>query len=124
MLDYKLLPDEGIVCIHPESPLQARDFVALKEMIERYLSSHEKLNGLLIASEDSLGWEEFSEWVGHLTLARDELSAIVRIATVSNPQMPDIDPSIHEYFTQSEIKHFSPEEKNQAISWVNHTTVQ
>lgn len=124
MLDYKLLPEEGIVCIHPESPLQARDFVALNEMIERYLSNHEQLNGLLITSDDSLGWEEFSDWVGHLTFARDELSAIARIATVSDTQMPDIAASIHKYFTQSEIKNFSHAEQSQAMSWVHHTTVQ
>ena len=124
MLDYKLLPDKGIVCIHPESPLQARDFAALNEMIERYLSSHEQLNGLLITSEDSLGWEEFSDGVGHLKFARDELSAIARIATVSTPQMPDIASSINKHFTQSEIKHFSHEEQKQAISWVHHLTVQ
>jgi hypothetical protein len=124
MLDYELLSDEGIVRIHPESPLQARDFAALNEMVERYLSRHEKLNGLLITADDLLGWEEFSDWFDHLTFTKNHQAAITRVATISDADLPKLSPEINEYFSTSEIKHFSSNEETQAMSWFEHSTIQ
>ncbi|GAA5314999.1 MAG: hypothetical protein AseanaTS_02030 [Candidatus Pelagadaptatus aseana] len=120
MLDYELLKDEGIIRIQPESPLLARDFAEINELVNRFTSRHGHLKGLLISTEDEPGWEEFSEGVNHLNFSDDSL----RIAAVSDAAINQQLQSIASHFSGAEVKRFSSKQAHQALSWVDHDTLQ
>jgi hypothetical protein len=124
MLDYELLKDEGIIRIQPESPLLARDFAEINELINRYVSRHGHLKGLLISTDDEPGWEEFSDGIGHLDFGADSSASHLRIAAVSDAAINQQLQSIASHFSSAEIKRFSKDEANQALSWVDHATLQ
>ncbi|MEC8429368.1 MAG: STAS/SEC14 domain-containing protein [Pseudomonadota bacterium] len=123
MLDYELIKDAGIIRIHPESPLLARDFAEINQMVNRHLSNHGTLKGLLISTDDRPGWEEFSDWVSYLRIDAGSEEPL-RIATVSDEPLASLLAPIADHFATAEVKQFSQEEAQQAFSWVDHTTLQ
>lgn len=122
MLDYELIKEAGIIRIHPESPLLARDFAEINQMVNRHLSNHGTLKGLLISTDDRPGWEEFSDWVSHLHI--DGGGKSLRIATVSDEPLASLLAPITNHFSKAEVKQFSQDQAQQALSWVDHTTLQ
>ena len=71
MLNYELLATQGILKVSPAFPLASRDIVQMGESIDRYLSDHPRLNGILVQADDLLGWDDFSSQISHLELAKD-----------------------------------------------------
>ena len=118
MLDFELLDAEGIVRVHPETPLLARDFAQLSETVDRYLASHEDLKGLVIDAEDFPGWEDFSALVSHVKFVRGHHKSIRRVAAVSNDKLMKLLPPIANHFAAAEVRHFNRDQLNDAMSWV------
>jgi hypothetical protein len=118
MLDYQLLPDQGILKVHPNAPLAARDFVQMAEVVDRYLSDHDYLNGVLISSNDFPGWEDFSSFISHLRFVGDHHKRIKRVAAVSDDKLLTIAPKIVDHFVDAEVRHFDFSEEESAVSWL------
>ena len=120
MLDYQLLPSDGILEVHPSTPLQARDFAQLAEVVDRYLSNHDSLNGLLISTDDFPGWEDFSALVSHVEFIHDHHKKIRKVAAVSNDTLLTVLPPIANHFVGAEVKHFDKSQLDDARSWISH----
>jgi len=120
MLDYKLLADDGILEVHPRTPLLARDFVQLSEAVDRHLSHHGSLHGLIISTDEIPGWEDFSELVSHIEFTHDHHKLIPKIAAVSNATLSNLLPPISQHFTQAEVKQFDSQHIDDALEWINH----
>jgi SpoIIAA-like len=118
MLDYQLLPDQGILKVHPSAPLAARDFAQMAEVVDRYLADHEYLNGVLISSNDFPGWEDFASFISHLRFVGDHHQRIKKVAAVSDDKLLTIAPKIVDHFVDAEVKHFSSAEENTAVDWI------
>ncbi len=118
MLDFELLDPDGIVRVHPETPLLARDFAQLSETVDRYLASHDDLKGLIISAENFPGWEDFSALVSHVKFVRGHHKNIRRVAAVSDDQLLKILPPIANHFTAAEVRHFDSTQLNDAMNWV------
>ncbi len=122
MLDFELLNDEGILWIHPEAPLLARDFAQLSETVDRYLVNHDALQGLIIRTEDFPGWEDFSALVAHLKFIRDHHRQVRKVATVSDASLVQQLPAIADHFIAADVKHFPANQLDQALEWVRQPT--
>ncbi len=118
MLDFELLDPDGVVRVHPETPLLARDFAQLSETVDRYLASHDDLKGLVISADDFPGWEDFSAFVSHVKFIRGHHKAIRRIAAVSDDTLQKILPPIANHFVSAEVRHFNSDQYNDAMNWV------
>ncbi|NIB44276.1 STAS/SEC14 domain-containing protein [Pseudomaricurvus alkylphenolicus] len=118
MLDFELLQNQGIIRVHPETPLLARDFAQLSETVDRYLAGNRQLKGIVISAEDQLGWEDFSELVSHIRFDGDHHRIIPRVAAVSDEPLAGILPPIEHHFAAAEVRRFSSEDFETAISWV------
>jgi len=119
MLDYKLLPSDGILEVHPHTPLLARDFAQLSEAVDRYLSRHGRLQGLLISTDETPGWEDFSELVSHIEFTHEHHKLIPKIAAVSNAVLSNLLPPISKHFSRAEVKQFDSQHVDDAIDWIN-----
>lgn len=120
MLDYKLLPSDGILEVHPRTPLLARDFVQLSEAVDRYLSHDGRLQGLLISTDEIPGWEDFSELVSHIEFTHEHHKLIPKVAAVSNTALINLLPPISRHFSHAEIKQFDSQHVDDALDWINH----
>jgi SpoIIAA-like len=56
--------------------------------------------------------------VPHLKFVRDHHQKIERIAAVTNSGFLKIMPRIADHFVQAKVRHFSFEEKDQALAWL------
>ena len=119
MLDYELLQSTGILHLHPETPLLARDFAQLNEAVNRRLSIGEPLKGIIISADDAMGWEDFSDLVSHVVFDSDQHQRIKKIATlVDSTQKPTLQ-KIEEHFNSAEIRLFSNQSKDLALEWLS-----
>jgi hypothetical protein len=118
MLDFELLADEGILRVSPASPILVRDFVQLSEVVDRYLTTHERLNGIIISTDTFPGWEDFSALVSHLKFIRDHHRQVRKIAVVSNDSLIEILAPIAKHFVAAEIRQFEDAQQQAAEDWV------
>jgi len=120
MLDYKLLPSDGILEVHPRTPLLARDFAQLSEAVDRHLSHHGQLQGLLISADETPGWEDFSELVSHIEFIHEHHKMIPKVAAVSNAAIINLLVPISQHFSRAEVKQFDSQHVNEALDWISH----
>lgn len=118
MLDFELLSDEGILRVSPASPILVRDFVQLTEVVDRYLTTHQQLHGIVISTDALPGWEDFAAQVNLLQFLRDHHLEIRKIATLSREPLGDILPPIAAHFAAAKIRQFDPEQEEQACAWI------
>jgi len=71
VIEYEILPDNGVVIVTPVSPLEKADFVKLAQAVDPLIESQGRLNGLMIYVEDFPGWEDFGALVSHMKFVKD-----------------------------------------------------
>ena len=121
MLEYQLHTHKGILEIHPTAPLGSRDFVQLKEIIERYLSDHRHLQGLLIHSRDMPGWEDFAELISHVHFMQDNQQQIHKVAAIADRRLDGILKTINDHFYYADVRFFLDQSREDAESWLEST---
>lgn len=122
MLDFELLPDEGILRVSPTSPILVRDFAQLSEIVDRYLASHDHLNGIVINTDKFPGWEDFSALVSHLKFIRDHHKQVRKVAAVSDDSLIKILPPIAKHFVAAEVRQFDQGQLQAACDWIKQPT--
>ncbi|WP_439133940.1 STAS/SEC14 domain-containing protein [Pseudomaricurvus sp.] len=122
MLDFDLDPNEGILRVSPASPMLVRDFAQLSEVVDRYLSNHECLNGIIINTDKFPGWEDFSALVSHLKFVRDHHKQVRKVAAVSDDSLIKILPPIAQHFVAAEIRQFDGNQLQAAYDWIRQPT--
>lgn len=118
MLDFELLSDEGILRVSPASPILVRDFVQLTEVVDRYLTTHERLNGILISTDTLPGLEDFAAQVTLLTFLRDHHRHIPKIAVLANDSLGGLLPPIAAHFEAADIRQFAVDQQQAACDWI------
>ena len=122
MLDYELLQSQGVVTVHPESPILASDLAAMNEMLNRYLSTHSAFKGLMIRADDPLGLEELADWIHRLNFSELHPDCDFRIAAVTDDISEPLLALIAKHFSHAELKQFASQQSDQALEWVEHST--
>jgi hypothetical protein len=118
MLRFELLRERAILVITPDGPLEKADFEQLAKEVDPFIASKGKLAGLMIYAKSFPGWESFGAFVSHLKFVADHHRRIERIAAVSDNEFLKILPRIADHFVQAKVRHFSFEEKDQALAWL------
>lgn len=118
MLHHELNPDLGILTITPEGPLVKEDFEALANIVDPFIESAGKLNGLMIYTKSFPGWQDFAGFTSHIRFVKDHQQHIAKVAAVTDGRILSIMPGIADHFVKAEVKHFDYEEKEKALEWL------
>lgn len=122
MLDHELLLEQGILIVTPKGPLEEADFQSLSEVVDPYIESKGRLNGLMIYTESFPGWNDFSGLVSHMKFVKDHQKFISKVAAVTDSGILSIMPGIADHFVKAEIRHFDFDEKDDAMEWLTQDT--
>jgi hypothetical protein len=118
MLEFALIPETGILTIQPTVPLASRDFVLLNEVVDRYLSDHIRLQGILISGEDGPGWEDLAALIANLSFTGNHQGLVPRLAAVTDRDLRTALPVLTSHFASAEIRHFARAQETQALAWL------
>ena len=118
MIEQSINPSKGVVIVEPKSALSAEDFVMLSGAVDAYLASHQRLEGLMIYTEDFPGWEDFEGFIGHMRFVRDHHQEIGKVAIVSDAKVAQVLPKLAQHFLKAEIRIFAYEAFDDAEKWL------
>ena len=118
MVNYELLPADGILIIHPAASLEASDFQRISQEVDPYIEAHGKLHGVMIDAKSFPGWKDFAALIAHLKFIKEHHRKIEKIAAVSDDGSLSIAPKIASHFVQAEVRHFAQSQKDEALAWL------
>ena len=118
MIFLEPLRDQNILVITPQGPLEQADFETIAKEVGSVMVSKGKVTGLMINIKSFPGWRNFSAFAAHLKFVAHHHREIERIAVVTNSRLLKIIPRLAGYFVHPEIRLFSFEQKEQALSWL------
>jgi hypothetical protein len=113
-----LMPDQGILILTPEGPLQQTDFEKITQLIDPYIESAGELHGLLIHAECFPGWADFAALLAHLKFVKNHHRHIAKVAAVTDSGFLTIMPSIVSHFVHAQVRHFDYDDKESALKWL------
>lgn len=118
MITHELLSDEGVLVIHPLSPLTGDDFERLARDLDPWLELHGPLKGLMIQAEAFPGWDNLTGMLSHFRFVRDHHQRVRRVAMVSDSAVLTVAPKIASHFVSAEVRHFPAADHEQALEWL------
>jgi 6-phosphogluconolactonase len=124
VIQYELLPDNGVVVITPVSPLEEADFTKLAEVVDPLIKAQGRLNGLMISAENFPGWQDFGALLSHLKFIKNHHRHIQKVAAVSDRGFLSILPLVASHFVSAEVRHFDSADKEKALAWLAGTRLR
>lgn len=118
MLVHELLPDEGILLVRPQGPIQAGDFESVAKVVDPYIEQNGKLRGVMVEARSFPGWDNFAALLSHLCFVRDHHRFIAKVAAVSDSAILSIAPQIAKHFVEAEFRHFNADDREAALAWL------
>jgi len=118
MLNFSIMPAEGILLLRPGAPLSKEDFASLSTDVDAYLSEHARLHGVMIHAEGFPGWENFGAFTAHMHFVREHRKQVERIAVVTDTPLAGIAEALAKHFTSAEIRHFPFTDDAEALEWL------
>ena len=119
MLRHELLPERGILVLHPEGALRAEDFAALAAAVDPHIERYGSLKGVMIEAPAFPGWDSFAALVSHLRFVRDHHRRIRRIAVVTGSPLLSAAPRIASHFVNAEVRAFEADGREAALTWID-----
>jgi hypothetical protein len=119
MIEAELFRDEGVAVVIPSGALSATDFSQLAALVDPYIESHGRLNGLMIVAGHFPGWDSFSGLVSHLRFVRAHEQRVRRVAAVSDSLSLTVLPALARHFVAAEVKHFAFDQRDAAMDWLS-----
>jgi hypothetical protein len=114
-----LLCDRNILLITPDGPLEKADFEQLAREIDPVVASKGKLAGLMIYTKSFPGWRDFDAFASHIRFVAGHHRRIERIAAVTGGGVfMKVLPWIANFLVQADVRHFSLDQKDQALVWL------
>jgi hypothetical protein len=118
MLAYTMMVPEGILELKPDAPLSKEDFSGLSAVVDSYLSTHDKLQGVLIHAKTFPGWDDFGGFTAHMHFVRAYHEQVKRVAVVTDSSIAGLAESLGRHFTSAEVKHFPFSNETAALVWL------
>ncbi|MGZ3159187.1 MAG: STAS/SEC14 domain-containing protein [Burkholderiaceae bacterium] len=118
MIDYTILTDEGILVINPHTSLVKEDFAHLTTAVDGYLSSHSKLHGVMIQTEEFPGWDSFGAFAAHMRFVKEHHQRVERVAIVTDSKIACLAEMLGKHFMSAEVKHFPYADDAKALDWL------
>lgn len=118
MLDYSILMPEGILVLEPRTLLTKEDFSGLATEVDSYLTSHDRLQGVLIHAKAFPGWEDFDGFTAHMRFFREHHKKVARVAVVTDSPLASILESLGKHFVAADVRHFPYVDRAKALDWL------
>jgi hypothetical protein len=119
-LEYRLLPERGVLVVEPQAKLSAEDFDALESAVDEWIeTTPARLEGLVVHTREFPGWEDFGSALRHIRFVRDHHRLIPRVAFASDSKLAAIGPALGNYFVEAEIRRFDADALDEAIEWAS-----
>lgn len=118
MLNFSIMPSEGILLLKPSAPLSKEDFDSLSTEVNAYLSGHARLHGVMVHAKGFPGWENFGAFTAHMHFIGEHHKQVERIAVVTDSPLADMAEPIAKHFTSAEIRHFRFVDDAKALEWL------
>ena len=118
MLSITIDKEKAVVTLEPEGALSESDFDTAVRIIDPFIEEHGKLTGIIIATEDFPGWEDFAALSRHLRFIRNHHKKVKRLAFVTDSLIGDVAEKIGSHFVSAEVKHFPYAQRSEARSWI------
>jgi hypothetical protein len=118
MIDAELFRDEGVLTVFPIGALTAPDFTRLAALVDPFVESGGRLNGVLIVAERFPGWADFGALAAHIRFVRDHHREIRRVAVATDSPLVELVPALARHFVQAEVRQFPFEQRDAAFAWL------
>jgi hypothetical protein len=118
-ITHRLLPAAGVIVVEVNQALRAQDFDELGLTADAWIEGHGELNGLVIHARAFPGWENLGSLVRHIRFARDHHKKIRRVALAVDGALATVASRLGEHFVKAEVKHFSYDALDAAITWAS-----
>lgn len=119
VIQFEFDEKEGVAVVYPEQKhgLSEDDFRQLTSEIDRYLSDHNELRGLVIVTKSFPGWNSLKAFTSHLKFVHDHHQKIRKVALASDSSLLSAAPHLARHFVKARIRHFDSSDIDQAKSW-------
>ena len=119
MLSVKLNEIGGIAILKPDGELSKSDFKSASAIIDPYIETSGKLNGIVIQVETFPGWDSFSAFITHLKFIKEHHKKVSHVAIVTNSPVGTFAEHVASHFIKAEIRKFPFSELENAIKWIS-----
>jgi len=121
-LDFRILPDRGVVIVEPHGKLSAADFDALEAAVDEWLeTSVGTVNGLVIHVREFPGWKDLGSAWRHIRFVRGHHRRIPRVAFASESKLAVLAETLAQHFLEAEIQRFDSDALDDAIDWASES---
>jgi hypothetical protein len=119
-LDFRMLPERGVVIVEPKGKLSAGDFDALEAAVDDWIDTRAAtLNGLVIHVREFPGWEDLGSAWRHIRFVRGHHRRIPRVAFASNSRLAVLAETLAQHFLEAKIERFDWDALDDAIDWAS-----
>ncbi len=118
MLNVKLNEMEGIAILEPDGKLSENDFKSASAIIDPYIETSGKLNGIIIYVNTFPGWQSFAALITHLKFIKEHHKKVAHVAFVTNSPIGAFAEHVANHFINAEIKNFSYGELENSVKWI------
>jgi hypothetical protein len=118
MLVHELLPDEGILLVRPQGPIQAGDFESVANVVDLYIEQNGKLCGVMVEARSFPGWDSFAALLSHLRFVRDHHRFVAKVAAVSDSAILSRLPRKSPNISSKPSRHFNADDREAALAWL------
>jgi hypothetical protein len=117
MLSVKLDKKHGIAVLQPKGALSNKDFERAARVIDPYLETTARLNGLVIHTKTFPGWASFAGLVSHLKFVKAHHKKVKRVALCTDSVLRDVARLFAPHFIKARVKVFPYEAFADAGKW-------
>ena len=118
MLNTILDTESKIVTLQPHGSLKKEDFDNAVKIIDPFIKTNGKLNGIIIYTESFPGWEDFAAFNRHLVFIKNHHKEIKKLAFVTNSMVGDFGEMVSSHFVDAAVKNFDYENLEEAKAWI------
>lgn len=116
-LHYELRYDPGVLIVNLQGPLSVNDFDTIGSLVDPWIESHGKLNGIVIRTKSFPGWENLGGIIRHIQFVQEHHKKVHHVALCSDNKLTELMPHLASHFVKAEIKHFGEDQFEEAVKW-------
>ncbi|MET7423697.1 STAS/SEC14 domain-containing protein [Dactylosporangium sp. NPDC005555] len=118
-VEHHLIPGTGVIVVEVTEPLRAQDFSALAATADGWLTTHDRITGIVMHARTFPGWENLGSMLRHVRFVRDHHRRIGRVAVAADSAVADVAPHLANHFVRAELRHFGYDDLDDAIAWAS-----
>jgi hypothetical protein len=118
MIIYKIMEEDGMVIIKPSGPIRQSDLEELTRDVNNYIKQKGMIRGMIIHSRSFPRWHDLGAFLKDMKFVFAHQHKIQRVASVTDSKLLKTVHSIARHVLSPKIRHFSYEDIEAAIKWI------